>query len=258
MVRITGVPVASSRAQSWAQPSRLCCANRSTRASTRSKGARRPSSSALLMIAAGRSATATSSGRWARSSIEPDSSSPGILAECARDRPGSLRPASVCRSPAASGRCRTGTMPPGTMPRGRKSATPARWRRRGRCRRGPRRGRAAGCRRLGHPDRVAAVAGVGRIDDGEGSGRDRRRRRDRRRVLHRARRVRSGRCPRRRAGTGFVARYRRDQRLVWVYAFAAEGGTVVVADMAALGDGRDRRRRLVRRDAGAVAPATTR
>jgi hypothetical protein len=35
--------------------------------------------------------------------------------------------------------------------------------------------------------------------------------------------------------TGFVARYRRDQRLVWVYPFASEGGTVVVADLAALG-----------------------
>ena len=38
-------------------------------------------------------------------------------------------------------------------------------------------------------------------------------------------------------GTGFVARYRRDQRLVWQDAFAAEGGTVVVADMTTLGDG---------------------
>ena len=38
-------------------------------------------------------------------------------------------------------------------------------------------------------------------------------------------------------GTGFVARYRRDQRLVWQTAFSSEGGAVVVADMAALGDG---------------------
>jgi len=38
-------------------------------------------------------------------------------------------------------------------------------------------------------------------------------------------------------GAGFAARYRRDQRLVWVHVLGAEGGRVVVADAAALGDG---------------------
>jgi hypothetical protein len=38
-------------------------------------------------------------------------------------------------------------------------------------------------------------------------------------------------------GAGFVARYRRDQRLVWVHVLAADSGHVVVADMASLGDG---------------------
>jgi hypothetical protein len=38
-------------------------------------------------------------------------------------------------------------------------------------------------------------------------------------------------------GSGFVARYRRDQRLVWVHVLGADGGHLVVADMAALGDG---------------------
>jgi hypothetical protein len=37
-------------------------------------------------------------------------------------------------------------------------------------------------------------------------------------------------------GSGFVARYRRDQRLVWVHVLGAEDGRVVVADMASLGD----------------------
>ncbi|HEY7370973.1 MAG TPA: hypothetical protein VIF57_02260 [Polyangia bacterium] len=37
-------------------------------------------------------------------------------------------------------------------------------------------------------------------------------------------------------GAGFVARYRRDQRLVWVHVLAADAGHVVVADMAALGN----------------------
>jgi hypothetical protein len=38
-------------------------------------------------------------------------------------------------------------------------------------------------------------------------------------------------------GAGFVARYRNDQRLVWAHVLAADGGHVVVADLAALGDG---------------------
>ena len=38
-------------------------------------------------------------------------------------------------------------------------------------------------------------------------------------------------------GSGFVARYRRDQRLVWVHVLGADNGHVVVADMASLGDG---------------------
>jgi hypothetical protein len=38
-------------------------------------------------------------------------------------------------------------------------------------------------------------------------------------------------------GSGFVARYRRDQRLVWVHLLGADSGRVVVADMASLGDG---------------------
>src|SRR5262245_21067209 len=37
-------------------------------------------------------------------------------------------------------------------------------------------------------------------------------------------------------GAGFVARYRRDQRLVWVHVLAADAGHVGVADMAALGN----------------------
>ena len=37
-------------------------------------------------------------------------------------------------------------------------------------------------------------------------------------------------------GAGFVARYRRDQRLVWVHVLGAENGRVVVADMASLDD----------------------
>lgn len=37
-------------------------------------------------------------------------------------------------------------------------------------------------------------------------------------------------------GSGFVARYRRDQRLVWVHVLGAESGRVVVADMSSLGD----------------------
>ena len=37
-------------------------------------------------------------------------------------------------------------------------------------------------------------------------------------------------------GAGFVARYRRDQRLVWVHVLGADSGRVVVADMASLGD----------------------
>ncbi len=37
------------------------------------------------------------------------------------------------------------------------------------------------------------------------------------------------------AGAGFVARYRSDQRLVWVTPLAATEGTVIVADLAALG-----------------------
>jgi len=38
-------------------------------------------------------------------------------------------------------------------------------------------------------------------------------------------------------GTGFVARYRRDQRFVWQTAFSSDGGAVVVSDMTALGGG---------------------
>ena len=38
-------------------------------------------------------------------------------------------------------------------------------------------------------------------------------------------------------GKGFVARYRRDQRLVWVHVLEADAGHVTVADMAALPDG---------------------
>ena len=38
-------------------------------------------------------------------------------------------------------------------------------------------------------------------------------------------------------GAGFVARYRSDQRLVWVHVLGADGGRVVIADMASLGDG---------------------
>jgi hypothetical protein len=38
-------------------------------------------------------------------------------------------------------------------------------------------------------------------------------------------------------GSGFVARYRRDQRLVWVHVLGADNGHVIVADMAALGAG---------------------
>jgi len=38
-------------------------------------------------------------------------------------------------------------------------------------------------------------------------------------------------------GSGFIARYRRDQRLVWVHVLGADSGHVVVADMASLGDG---------------------
>lgn len=37
-------------------------------------------------------------------------------------------------------------------------------------------------------------------------------------------------------GKGFVARYRRDQRLVWVHVLDADAGHVTVADMAALGN----------------------
>src|SRR5262249_13163848 len=40
-------------------------------------------------------------------------------------------------------------------------------------------------------------------------------------------------CP----GSGFAARYRRGRRLVWVHVLGADGGHVIVADMAALGDG---------------------
>src|SRR4051812_3221064 len=38
-------------------------------------------------------------------------------------------------------------------------------------------------------------------------------------------------------GSGFVARYRRDQRLVWVHVLGATDGRVVLADLASLGDG---------------------